>query len=831
MPRIGPNPTSAAVITAAVTVLAAMAGLPERASAQAAGSLTGRVIDAGTGLPVADVIVSLEPAAPGLLVDISSPVPITPVRIVTTGASGLYRFIDVAVGMYRLRIERLGYRAASVDVEVLRPVRAGVSVALELEPVSLQPVHVTERAASLFQRAANAAGELDAARRSTELQRQAQFLSSDVRVLTHADVMDGVTLGEGDVFRALQRFAGVGTRDDYTAELWTRGAPWTQTRVTLDGVPLFNPVHAVGVLSAIPPEVLGSVHFHPGVRPPSFGEGAAGVVDMRTRSGAGNGELRTVADVSTASAKLVLDQRAERAAWLVAARRSHLGVLSGGLDWMGLDTVDLPYVFHDIAVRMDVDAGRGVRLETSGLWEQDRLEGDVDGVLERTRARWGNTAGRVTMRARVGGLELSQTVGASRFDARTEERTVRTRETSPAWTEPESHNAIEHVQISGDLTPAAQDGGSRWSVGYDVARQRIDYDGSAPRYHAVQPDTVRRLLYARSHVVAALWSSVRVRAGARVQVDAGVRLEGGDEVANSGAVRASPRVTARLTLSDAQSLSLSAGRTWQHAQSMALAGPSIHPAFHATHFWLSTDDRTPAIRADIINVGTERWLGSGWLATANAYARYSDGLTLPDPAPGRLGRRALFVRGSGSARGIELALRRIGAGWSTALGYTYGISDIEVAGVAYPASADRRHVIDAMAGVSLWRGLRAAAAFTSMTGAPFTRAYSRSPQDCTAFGFGCDDPTGSYIDEHNAQRTPDYRSLDVSLLWSQPLAGVDLSAYVQVRNVLARDNASTYAGSGPVGRVQRPDGMHIIWEDRFERGLPRMPLVGLRVAF
>jgi hypothetical protein len=54
---------------------------------------------------------------------------------------------------------------------------------------------------------------------------------------------------------------------------------------------------------------------------------------------------------------------------------------------------------------------------------------------------------------------------------------------------------------------------------------------------------------------------------------------------------------------------------------------------------------------------------------------------------------------------------------------------------------------------------------------------------------------------------------------------------VQVRNVLARDNASTYAGSGPVGRVERPGGSRIVWEDRFERGLPRMPMVGLRVTF
>jgi hypothetical protein len=330
--------------------------------------------------------------------------------------------------------------------------------------------------------------------------------------------------------------------------------------------------------------------------------------------------------------------------------------------------------------------------------------------------------------------------------------------------------------------------------------------------------------------VVALWGGVRRSAGTRVTLDAGARMETGDAVANAALVRLSPRLALRVMLDESQSLSISAGRTWQHTQSIALAGPSIHPAFHATHFWLWADAATPAIRADVVNVGSERWLGSGWLATANGYVRSSIGLTVPDPEPGRLGRRPLFVRGSGSARGVELGLRRIGSAWSSALGYTYGVSEIEVAGTQYPSAADRRLVIDAMAAVRVWRGLRASAACTAMAGAPFTRAYSLSPEDCTSFGFGCGNPTGSYVDAHNGERTPGSRSLDMSVQWGGRTGPVQLSAYVQVRNVLDRDNASTYSGSGPVGRV-RPDGTRYVWEDRFERGLPRVPMAGLRVSF
>ena len=253
-----------AIALAIVSFLASNAGAQ---SSPPAGTLTGRVIDASTGQPVPAAVVTLEPATSGLMIDPQARSVVASVRSIVTGAEGAYRFTEVAPGRYRLRIERLGYQSSALEIDVRRPVEAAVSVGLELAPVSLEPVRVEQRAASLFQRAANGAAELDDARVNSERLRQSLFVTPDARMLTYADVMDGVTLGEGDVFRALQRFPGVGTRDDYTAELWTRGAPWTHTRVTFDGVPLFNPVHAVGVLSAITPEILGSVFFHPGVRP------------------------------------------------------------------------------------------------------------------------------------------------------------------------------------------------------------------------------------------------------------------------------------------------------------------------------------------------------------------------------------------------------------------------------------------------------------------------------------------------------------------------------------------------------------------------------------
>jgi hypothetical protein len=822
-------------LAAAIVMIGFVAGSAVAQTPPVAGALAGRVLDAQTAEPVAHALVTLEALPGGLLVEVRAGAVASLFRSQLTGESGAYRFQDVAPGTYRLRVERLGYRAVAVEVEVRRPADAAVSIALEYEPVLLEPVRVGQRARTLFATTFGdgaAAAAADEARIATERLRQELFVGPDTRVLTYDDVADGLTLGEGDVFRALQRIPGVGTRDDYSAELWTRGAPWPHTRVTFDGVPLFNPVHAVGVLSAIAPEVLGTVIFHPGVRPAALPGGVAAVVDLRTRPGGGSGELRGGADVSMASAKLALEQRLEgRGAWLIAARQSHLGVLRGGLGSLGLDTVDLPFVFRDIAGRADAALGESARLEASGLWEEDRLDGDVAGILERTTARWGNAAGRVTLRTELGGLELSQSVGASRFAVRTDAHELLARDPGRAWTEPASRNRIEHLLLGGELAPVTRGRPASWAIGYDVAWKNIDYDGPLPRAYAVKPDTARRLVYDRALRVAGVYADARLgAAGGRLTLNPGVRLEsvGYD---GGGALRPAPRLAARLALSPAQSVSVAAGRSWQHVQALALAGPSIHPAFHASHFWMWADGRTPALRADIASIGTERWLGNGWLASAAAFVRHAGDLVVPDPTPGRLGSRPMFVTGENRARGIELSARRIGVRWSAAFGYTRGESEVEAGGLRYASPADRREIVDAMAALRLPAGLRAAAAYTAMSGAPFTRAYARLPADCQDFGFGCDNPTGSWIEKPNAERTPSYRSLDVMLQWSRTFGGAVVGAYVQVRNLLDRDNASTYAGSAPAGRIDTRDGFVILWDDRFERGLPRLPLAGVRVRF
>ncbi len=814
------------------------------------GEVAGVVVDAATGGPLPQVMVSLEPMPSGL-VSSSGSNTLSAARVTETDAHGGYRFAGVTPGRYRLRVARIGYRSTTLDVNVRRPMDARVSVALELEPVQLEAVSVHESAQPPFRRVADRLDEPAAARTLFERDRQAQFVTADARALTYADVVESVTLGETDVFRALQRFPGVATRDDYTAELWTRGAPWAQTRVTFDGQPLFNPVHGVGVFSAVPPEILGAVFFQPGYRSVSMGEGAAGVVDLRTRGGGGHGELRGAADVSMASARLELDQRpADRVGWIVSARRSYFNVLKGGLDFLGVPQLDLPYEFHDLSARVDVQLDARRSLETSALLEDDRLFGDVQGILASTHAEWGNAVARMTLHSLIASLQATHTLGISRYRSSVQEAGDSTPDGRPGpWVEPAADNRVVSIRWSTTLEPSSSPGRSpAWSAGLEVVSQSLHYDGPEPRFYPVRPDTTVRVLRADAGWNAGAWFELR-RQYARLTLVPGLRLEGGSAIASfngaaglagvprtggvqQGSLRAAPRLAARLALTPLLSLSASAARSWQYLQAIALAGPSAHPLFHASQFWLLAGDAAPAIRANAVTLGAEQWLGSGWLASATAYARHAVGVALPDPRPGSTEGRPLFVTGENQASGLELGLRRVAGGWTAALGCTLGRSAMEAAGLRFPASTDRARRLDATASFRIGRALQLGGAYSAMSGAPYTRVQTRLRNaDCQEFGFGCSGPAG-VVEAPNTRRTPAWQSLDLSATLTRAFGRTQASLYLQLRNVTGRDNAVTYSHSYYTP-VRRPDGTgeEILWQDQFERGLPRLPLVGARVTF
>ena len=800
------------------------------AQTPATGSISGRVVAAENGVPLDGVTATLERIGGAA----------TEIRWAVTGASGSYQFRRLPAAEFRLSFERPGYLPTIFEVDLRNVSSTRVSVGMELDPVMLSPLRVLGGDPEPYARMQEPRDAGTGARILSDRLRAARYLVSDTKQLTHEEVIEAVTLAEPDIFRALQRVPGVSTRDDYTATMWTRGASWDQTRVYFDGLPLYNPTHAGWLFSAVNPDAIGAVAFHPGYRSAQWGEGAAAILDLKSRTGRAGGSLNTSAEVSLASARVALDGEIPRtdATWMLALRRSYVDLISGVASGLGASgDLHIPYDFSDVVARLDGRLLGQWGFEASTILEYDRVRGDLPGLVEGNRGQWGNRAGRLSLSGPLGPLRAQVTVGATDFSTR-----ILGREPSAGddgSTIPALSNAIRHRSIALEVEPNVYGAEGRlWAAGLRLVSDPVAYSG---------PFSVLDALIARNpfdygeglnHL--ALWGERRWSLHPRVEAITGLRVEVGDSVYNGGRARMSPRIALRAEPIGQTAVTMGWSRAYQYTQDVAPAAGPVGPELPLSALWVVASPASvfPAVKTDLGTVGIERGFGGGWSALANGYIRFGSGIKIPNPVPGEVTiSRNLDGEAQNRAYGFELTARKMVGDWTGSIGYAYGVSEMifdppEGEGddelppgeLRFAAPSDIRHSFDGTGSYRVYGGFTVGGAFTVGSGVPFTRLLIQEG-----------DPEGprGEVQSPNALRTPGYASVDAVLEYGRAFQGWQLGAYFQVKNLLDRTNAVTYSGSrdcsvsGPSEFCSGESGI----VDRFEAGLPRLPMVGVRVAF
>ena len=823
--------TTAGVRVGARDLAAQTVMLPD--TALPAGTIVGSVVAAQTATPLEAAVVVLEPAPRGALpAELHGTSFWETGRAQRTDANGAYRFDRLAAGSYTLHVRRLGYRPATIEIDLDTQWPFRVSVGLVVLPIALDAVEVTGATPPPVATRADpdAAGR---ARLVAEDDRRRRFLVTDARSLTSADLLEAVTLGETDLFRALQRLPGVTTRDDYSAELWTRGSRWTDTRVTFDGLPLFSPLHVGGVFAGVDPDVIGSAFFLPGVRPASSGEGDAATLALATHAASDPG-LHGLGELSVISARAVLEHGTVGAGprAVLAVRRSYVDLATSLLASLKNDsTLFVPYAFTDVAGRLDFPLGATRALEISGLFAEDAVRGTVPHLLQRSRGHWGDALLRATLATPVGGLTARFTAGLSRYDVSVEDTsTVPSTGGSfnipyPAHTE----SGIRYAVLSGVVAPAAGDG---WAAGYELVSQHLDYAGPNPTSHPDSALTPSTRAFTGATSVLALWGERRWKPAGRLTLKSGLRLELGPTVANVPNARLAPRLEGRYALGSRLTLSAGYGRTYQYAQAVGPTGPGVGPELHLSEVWVLAGDTVPAIRADVVTAGAEYAVGGAWVAGVDLYRRQATGVAVPDPTPGPfLPTRPLFVPAQNSARGAEASIRKLAGRWTASASLTLGRAEATVGPYRYPAPNDRRRVLHATGLLRAWPWLRVGGAVTSASGTAFTRLVGSIEAWQTGL---VPYATLPYAERPGGVQAPGYTTLDLLVDWDHVAHGWTLDAYLQLRNALGATNAVTYAGSvegclggQPPTKVQVAPGLC----DYYVRSLPRLPLAGVRVSW
>ncbi len=828
-------------VAAALPLGASLARAQQGESAQ--GAVTGTVLAAASGQPIPGAVVVLESATDAAVVTAGNGAFLSRSMVAVTDQDGSYRFAPLQVGVYRLLVRHMGFHPAVIQVDLSRAAPFRVSVGLVVNPIRLEAMDSRATTTSPYGRMRSPSEELRYGRLDAEQYRDERFLEGDAEVLTHADVVEAVTLGETDLFRAVQRLPGVSTRDDFTASIWTRGAPWSQTRVYFDGLPLFNPVHAIGVFAGVNPDAIGSATFQPGVRSASLGEGAAGVLDVTSRRPSRSGGL---GELSVISARGDADWASTggRSSLMLAARRSYVDLATRLAESLGADTgTYIPYNFFDLTSRFDTDLGRGYALEASGLLEQDHVSDAVPHLLDRTTGSWGNHAGRVSLLAPFFHWRARTTIGISDFTGDVRPKVVSSPLDQSLPVHPPMQNGVKEVLFAADVTPHGDAAAPTWSAGIQLALESQHFDGQYPRPYPVSALAASLVLDTRLPVTS-VWAEKRIGIGRHIAVEGGLRADFHPALRNAPSPGYAPRLAIRATPPGTRlTFTAALQRSFQYTQALAPAGPSIGPDLYITDVWLMANDTIPVLRSDIATAGLETYISAGWSASANVYVRRSNGMAVPDPTPGGLkADRPIFVSSENRAHGFEVSVRRLVGRVTMSAAYTLSQSmELSPSGYSYiggywyPSTADRRHVFDLTTMYRLGPSWRVGAALTAASGAPYSR-FTLAPACDSVSGSPCTtaDTAAQAIENPNAERAPMYLSLDGLLDWSRQVGHFRIGAYLQVRNVLNRANAVTYFGTidcitpAPPTLVATPTPGKC---DRFDKGIPILPLVGVRVAF
>jgi hypothetical protein len=761
----------------ALVVLVVRLAFAEAAGAETpAGSVSGMVVDARTGRPLADVIVLHQASA----------------KSVSTDRAGRFRLEDLPPGPCSIVFSIVGYGFARREVQVPPGQTLEVQVPLaEGAATYTEELTVTE---DVFPSREGAATE---------------------RVLGAAALQDlrGVMLD--DPIRAVQVLPGVQAPDDFHSVFSARGIPFRNMGFVLDGVPSPFLLHSTreveggGSVTAVSGDVLDEVSLLAGSHPQKYGNRTGGQLEFHTREGSRDRRGVRLA-LSGSSASAVAEGPlggGRRGSWLVSGRKSYTEILFRQI----FDDDSFTFGFADAFAKLAYDPAPRHQLQLGLLAGRSRFDqrGDL-GVNEARDSTQSLGLGYLGWRFTSDALVVQQRlygVGA-RFANRGRDGAELDRglDRQLGWRADATWTAAPWLTLrsGGHIAHALGAHTSRRHVPDDAPLVLLDdFDRGASSLGA----------YGQGR-----WSPVPA-----LTITPGVRL---DRWTLIGETAASPWMQAEWRVGDVR-LRGAAGIHRQAPDFEHLLGQygsaGLRPE-RARHLDAVFEHR-PA--------DTFRW------QVAVFQRRERDGLRLAGSEARRVGSTLVFPSSEarwantleGHARGVEVLLERRGArrlgGWMSYAYLRHRLNDVAT-GESFWSDFDQRHTFNVYGHARLTSRTGLGLKFRASSNAPITgyweerRPTGFEPPRAPLPGF--DPPIGYFVGERrNELRLPAYARLDLRASHTRQWGRARATLFAEVVNAFNRDNRRVASPSvdGRTGRAS----------DLTESLFPIVPSAGILVEF
>ncbi len=747
-------------------------------SAVASATLSGYVADASSGERLVGVTIRIKGAA------------------TTTNNYG-YFSITVPAGAAEIRISMVGYQTLTDTLFLQQNIHRTFTV--NRQSIVLDDIEITASASPAIQQ-----------------RTQMGHINLSVEQIQSAPRF----MGEADVLKTVQLLPGVQQGSEGTSALLVRGGSPDQNMFLLDGTPLYNPSHLLGIFSTFNTSTLKNVDLYKGAFPARFGGRLSSVLDITTKDGNLN-ELHGDFSIGSMASQFTLEGplKKGKTSFVLSGRRTYADLVARPfMRNMEEDIDKFAVFFHDINIKLHHKFSDDDRVFFSVYSGRDyfRVRTDYESSFDygredlSTRSQddfrigWGNHTGTIRWN-HIFGSQLFANVSLMgsqyRFHTATASETI---------------NPDNRMTSDNELTSGIRDFGGK-----------IDFDYRPHPHHAVKAG-----LGVINHRFTPGSSSLSYdmgRSQSPVNVNLSMVLHGNEiNLYAEDEWQLSPKASINMGLHG--SLFATAGKTYVYAQPrisgrIVLPGDVAFKVGYAqmaqylhllsnntislpTDLWVPATNRVKPQLAQQLSAGFARSIVhntvelsvEGYYKNMDNVIEYKEGELYFATAGSDWEQKV--TSGNGRAFGVELFVhKKVGRlnGW---VGYTWAKTDRKIKGInfdrRFPYKYDRRHEFKALAIYKLSKGIHISGSWVYQSASPFT--ISRGEYE------GISDPipydTGNVIsspdrvpliNSRNDIRLEDYHRLDISLDFVKiKRSGNQRTWNVSVYNVYNRLNPFAY---------------------------------------
>ena len=621
-----------------------------------------------------------------------------------------------------------------------------------------------------------------------------------------------------DPIRVTQRLPGAAA-SGASAAAHFRGGEQSEVGIMLNGQWLFDPFHIrdyQNIFSTIDARAIEGVEVYTGGFPVRYGDRMSGLVLMDSLEP--EKARHTEIGISVFNTSLLTAGSDNDSNWLFSARR-------GNLDLMIDPEYGQPSYF-DVFGQYAFDISPNARLSVNALYADDEVEivtesepAELERVVSDTRnaqlwlrldSNWSSTLTSSTV--------LSMIEYKNRRDG-----TVNDAEKLIARVADDRDVSQYGIRQDWAWTPSER---HRMQWGLQLAYSEADYfyDGAAQYFglqeiYLGQPDEVIRTLTADPDGGSyALYVSDRWRVGERAMMEWGLRWDDQTYTDANSDSQLSPRFSMLWHLQDRTELRFSLGRYYQSQPVQSL---QIEDGI--TNFWA-------AQRADQLIVGLRYLTLNDTSIRLEAFLKEIREVrprfeNLYDPLgiiPELQADRVRLDPTKARARGVELSADRTVGNWNWWASYTWSKVTDRIDGDDVPRSWDQRHAVQGGFGWHNDEGWDFSMAASVHSGWPATN-LALVPDGLDEDG----EPQFIAVPgPRNADQYPTFASLDLRLSRRFDVKRGTLLAFVEVSNVLNRDNVCCRDWD-----IEDDEAGNEFLEDSQDYWLPLLPAIGILWEF